>query len=583
MILSKEQEKFIELALSGKNVLVDACIGSGKTTSIQHLCTKITNKKILYLTYNRLLKVDAKDKIKLKNVSVHNYDGFAYWRLSATGNKIPSTSDLVTTFNRLLPEILAYDILIIDEYQDIKEEHSVMLNYIKDQNPNMQIIAVGDMKQKIYDTTTLDVEQFIDEFLVDYELMEFTQCFRLSKDLASKLGRIWKKTINGINDDCKIIEMDYSDITEYLASKDTKDILCLGARIGNMAKVLNKLENNYPEKFNKKTVYASIRDNDVVPTSDCAIFTTFDASKGLERKVCVIFDYSEEYWETRITKPQTKYDILRNIFCVAASRGKNEIVFVRHYKDTPLSERTLSTNKNIRSKFGDMNISEMFDYKFKEDIEECYNLLKIELVKPKGEEINIETHDDLIDLSPCIGIYQEAMFFSNYDIDKQIELLQSIHGDRSIYINNEWLIEKKILAITAFETNQKRYIKQVDPNFISEEQRLLLFKRLFNEFSTTETVQQACHIEFSDLHSGDMFKARGRCDVIKNNCVYELKFTNALSHEHYLQCASYIIGLGLETGYLWNVRTDEMYKITIPNKYKFLKSVKKTITKRYYE
>ena len=32
--LSEEQSEFIELALDGGNILVDACIGSGKTTAI---------------------------------------------------------------------------------------------------------------------------------------------------------------------------------------------------------------------------------------------------------------------------------------------------------------------------------------------------------------------------------------------------------------------------------------------------------------------------------------------------------------------------------------------------------------------
>lgn len=32
--LSVEQQLFIEKALQGKNILVDACIGSGKTTAI---------------------------------------------------------------------------------------------------------------------------------------------------------------------------------------------------------------------------------------------------------------------------------------------------------------------------------------------------------------------------------------------------------------------------------------------------------------------------------------------------------------------------------------------------------------------
>ncbi len=41
-------------------------------------------------------------------------------------------------------------------------------------------------------------------------------------------------------------------------------------------------------------------DNDSIgstqPTPNTAIFTTFDSSKGLERKVCVILDYTKSYW-----------------------------------------------------------------------------------------------------------------------------------------------------------------------------------------------------------------------------------------------------------------------------------------------
>lgn len=36
--LSDEQKEFVDVALAGHNVLVDACIGSGKTTAIQYLC-----------------------------------------------------------------------------------------------------------------------------------------------------------------------------------------------------------------------------------------------------------------------------------------------------------------------------------------------------------------------------------------------------------------------------------------------------------------------------------------------------------------------------------------------------------------
>lgn len=582
-MLSNEQMRFIELALEGNNVLVDACIGSGKTTSIQELCNRLpTNKKILYLTYNKLLKVDAKNKIKLKNVAVHNYDGFAFWRLKATGNNIPNQSNLVSYFNEVLPWIDSYDILIIDEYQDIKLEHSIMLNYIKDKNPNMQIIAVGDMAQKIYDMSTLEVEPFINEFLGDYIPMEFTQCFRLSKDHASMLSRIWKKEIIGVNKDCKISYMNNNQIIEYLAKQNVEDILCLGSRLGDLARVLNRLEKYYPNKFNKKTVYASIRDGEVLPNGDSAIFTTFDASKGLERKICVIFDFTEDYWNVRINQPQSNYEIIRNIFCVAASRGKGEIIFVKNKGKHILSEKSLSTPRNKRLNLTDVNISSMFDFKYSEDIKTCYNLLNIEEIPTERYDIPIKTHDELIDLSPCIGMYQEAMYFKNYNIDKQINFLKDLYKDRTLYIDNHWSLEKKILAITAFETHQNRYLKQVSIPFITEEQKKSIRDRLSTVLSENSNVQKKCELIFSNNSSFEEFYALGRCDVITDDYVYELKFVHALAMEHYLQCACYMIGLDREEGILWNVRTNEMQKITIPDKEEFLNAVKKAITKGLY-
>ena len=44
--------------------------------------------------------------------------------------------------------------------QDIEQEFAEMLWKIKEANPSMQIVAVGDMQQKIYDKTTLNVPDF---------------------------------------------------------------------------------------------------------------------------------------------------------------------------------------------------------------------------------------------------------------------------------------------------------------------------------------------------------------------------------------------------------------------------------------
>ena len=499
-------------------------------------------------------------------------------------------SDLIRCFNKERPKLEHYDILIIDEYQDIELELAEMLEYIKSTNSKIQIIAVGDMEQKIYDKTTLDVPVFMKQFLGDHINLQFTSCFRLSTDLASMLGRVWQKKIIGVNENCIVEKMTVEAVVNFLTEQNPEDILCLGARWGDLSDTLNLLEEKCPAKFNKKTVYASISDRDATgatqPKPTSAIFTTFDSSKGLERKICVVFDFTESYWQSRISKPQQSYKILRNIFCVAASRGKERIIFVSS-EEAMLSEKTLSTDVQTSYKFQDVDISGMFDFKYKEDIEECYSLLQVRsLTKPENlSEIDISNKDDLIDLSPCIGIYQEAVFFSGYEIDKSIEFFIDINIDKKfIYSENDrnLILDKKILFLVSMETKQNRYRVQVDTPFVSESERRQIIDRLGSLFSKDKTVQIPCTIDFSDTKQGDCaFAARGFADVIKNDIVYELKFVSELNHEHFLQCASYVVALGLEKGILWNTKNNACFEIQIPNRNKYLDAVTKAITKGY--
>lgn len=590
--LSDEQEVFLHKALLGENILVDACIGSGKTTAIQQLCRAFPETtQILYLTYNKLLKLDAKGKIKNKNVTVTNYHGFAFHMLRKVGVE-PNIADAIQLFNDIKPQIKTYDVLIIDEYQDIEQEFSEMLEYIKSTNPTIQIIAVGDMAQKIYDKTTLDVSAFMEEFLGPHIKLVFTKCFRLSAELAKKLGRIWKKQIIGVNDSCVVEKMTVPEVMRFLSVQDPKEVLCLGSRTGDMANVLNNLENSYSDRFNKKTVYASIADKDSLgksePSKTTAIFTTFDSSKGLERKICVVFDFTESYWNVRVKKPQQKYEILRNIFCVAASRGKEHIIFVTG-DEALLSEETILTEPNSETKYDDtVNISEMFDFKYREDVENCYALLECSEIEVDDKSvIDITPTDGLIDLSPCIGIYQEAVFFNQdqYDIDKEIELYFRTHKNGSKGKEAAKLsLDEKILYLTALETKQERYQKQVTTPFVSDSEQKAIIERLSKIFIRDETVQVQCEIPFYEENSDhECFTAIGLCDVLKNNVIYELKFVSELSHVHFLQCACYMIALKIDKGILWNTRDNTRYEIHIPDRDAFLNAVAKATTKRKLE
>ena len=232
----------------------------------------------------------------------------------------------------------------------------------------------------------------------------------------------------------------------------------------------------------------------------------------------------------------------------------------------------------------------MFDFKYEESIEQCYKLLGISPIAEEDcSQIDIKTRDALIDLSPCVGIYQEAAYFKNYDIDKGLEMYFTIHPqEKGLYARDKYdSLDEKILLLTTLETKQRRYIEQVQPPFVQKDEKKTLIKRLKSRLSAKENVQVEADISFWYADGRLAFHAMGLADVVKEDTVYELKFVNELSHKHFLQCACYMVALGLPKGILWNTRTNVLFSIAVPDRNAFLDAVTNAITKgailRYFQ
>ena len=602
--LTEEQKEVLHQVSAGRNVLVDACIGSGKTTVIQLLCSQYPDRRILYLTYNKLLKADAIEKIKNKNTKVTNYHGFAYQALKKIGIET-AVSELIRTFCQYQPECEKYQLMVIDEYQDISSDIAEMLRIIKRQNPDIQIVAVGDMWQKIYSNTRLDILDFMDDFLEDYKLLRFTTCFRICHELANRLSKVWKKPINGVNQECEVLEMTEEEAISFLSAQNPKDVLCIG-RLPTVLEeptpltiCLNELETKFPEKYNKYTTYATIHTDNpsmaVAPNKNTAIFTNYDKCKGLEKSICVIYDYTEEHWLKR-TNYNVKYEIIRNLFCVAASRGKRKIIFVKKQGQKPLSMETLCerTFVTLNSNY---SLDSMFNYKYSEDIERCWQMLSIEQIKNNDDNfLSVLDHDALIDLTPCISIYQR-LFFHNYDINAQIADMNYYSKNYSLYSTqnaispltkeekqNEMKVQKKILLITAKNTGQLRYVYQTKAPFVSEESKKILFKNLSNVFKGTEETQTPYCTEIhyknsNENNSVSCINIFGRIDIRRYNTNYNLFYTDELSHEQFLITAFCMILSGSTIGIIWNTKKNKMYRIEIPDTEQFFMTVISTITK----
>ena len=604
--LTDEQQMFIDMALAGKNILVDACIGSGKTTTIQKACEVLSPKKVLYLTYNRRLYDDACKKIHDSNTTIATFHRFA--AQCCAGNGIAQTSmNTVCRQFANISHIPKYDVVIVDEYQDLREDTAGVLNaicrisYLEYNGFVPQFLIVGDMQQKIYDTSNFKADAFIQYLfgvIKNDEYMRFTKCFRLAPTYAAEIGQAWGKSIIGCNPNNRVETIDsLRHVANILSMYEPKDILVLGGKMswGARTQLQNMLEEMHPNKFNKNTVYASMDEQDEMQsfdTSDAAIFTTYDSAKGLERKVCVVCDFTDKYLEAR-QKHSVSRQILKNIFLVAASRGKERIIF---YTDNRYSDK-LSFAK-IGAITGDMPIdmkpvamSNAFEHKYEEDIRDCVDFLNITKIQDAGETIQATKSDGFIDLSACIGIHAQATYFENFDIDSIILRNKMDALNRGIKLpefNPTWSLQKKILYYISMESGQLRYLRDIKKKFVSRAADKAIHSRLATVFDGTESVELPCRITFQNAKNavtgariGDK-TLTGRCDVFTHDGeLYELKFVDTVTPDHELQAALYAIAFDVEYAVIWNLQDDTKYRVSIdPAKISdFLQCVCKCISK----
>lgn len=606
VIFTAEQQFFIDRALAGKNILVDACIGSGKTTAIQKACSLLSPKRVLYLTYNRRLYDDACKKIFDDNTTIATFHRFAAQCCAA--NEITSTSMMAVCreFMTDVTHIPKYDVVIVDEYQDLREDTAGVLNsicrlsYSEYDGFVPQFLIVGDMQQKIYDTSNFNVEEFIQYLfgiIGNDEYMKFTQCFRLAKSYAADIGQAWGKSIVGCNPDNRVETFDsLRNIAVILNGYEPKDILVLGGKMawGGRTQLQNMLEDMYPLKFNKNTVYASMDDQDEMmsfDTSDAAIFTTYDSAKGLERKICVIFDFTEKYLDAR-QKHSVSRQILKNIFLVAASRGKERIIFYEGERDVKLDFDTIgSITGEMPIDMMPVYISQAFEHKYEEDIRDCMDFLSIDVIQPAGTVIKAKKSEGFIDLSPCIGIHAQATYFDNFDIDAMVRMGDADAKNKGISLpdyKDTWSLQKKILYYTAMESGQLRYLKDVHSKFVSTVADKAIRDRLALTFNGSEDVEENCRIIFQRAKNtntgariGDKILV-GRCDAFTSSGeLYELKFVESIKPDHELQAALYSIAFGLDHAVLWNLQDNSQYHISVePDRISdFLQCVCKCVSK----
>ena len=361
---STEQQHIINHVKQGKNVIVDACAGSGKSTTILSCAVSLENKKVLQLTYNKTLRHEVQEKVVelgLSNIEVHTYHSLAYNYYHHDGQMDNGIRRIIREDvqpKQLLP---AFDLLVVDEAQDMTKVYFLLLlKLIRDSGRTFQIMILGDKRQGLYDFKGADIRflTFGKECWIDLPQLvsqEFVLCtlktsYRITVPMARFVNnalldekRLWAvkqgmPVMYVRRDNFGIAKLIIAQIEHLLANgANFEEFYILAGSIkGKFIKVLENLlvEKNIPcylstqenqEQLDKRIIHNKV------------VFSTFHSVKGRQRKYVFVLGFDESYF--KYYARNLPMDVCPNTMYVACTRALDKLyVFEKsgHEQDAPL-------------------------------------------------------------------------------------------------------------------------------------------------------------------------------------------------------------------------------------------------------
>ena len=202
-LVSEEQQSIITHVIKGYNVVVDACAGSGKSTTILSTALALPHKRFLLITYNKSLRKEIQEKVVelgIKNVTVHTYHSLAV-AIYDREAFVDKAMRLLVQQNRTPLRFIPADIIVLDEAQDMTFLYfRLIVKYIKDLNSPVQIMVLGDFMQGLYEFKGADIRfltkahEIWDQFLLlqnqQFELCSLKTSYRITQPMADFVNNV---------------------------------------------------------------------------------------------------------------------------------------------------------------------------------------------------------------------------------------------------------------------------------------------------------------------------------------------------------------------------------------------------------
>ena len=603
IILSNEQKIVIKEIGKGVNLMGDCVAGSGKTTSVLYIAKQYPNKKIIQITYNALLRLEVKNHVRkmgLQNIEVHTYNSLAVKYYDKNGHNNETIRKIVDYNSSPKNKIPNFDIIIIDEAQDMTNLFfQLIYKFQKDMDNIFQMVILGDKYQGVYGSKGADTrfltlaDKVWSKPFVPFYL---STSYRLTNQNASFINEVMLgyKRITGVRDGfcVKYIRLNVFEemnkvihiIKRLIKKRNIKyeDIFILAPSLNskNTNAPIRRLENelvmnNFPVYYHNSEDQRI--DDDLIKNK--IVFSTFHSVKGRERKVVIVNGFDSKYFQYYATDmdpnkcPETLY--------VATTRAKEILILLEHYQNGPLP----FLKKNYEE-MKQCDYIEFIDHPMQPLITEIkpqveFNTSPTELVKFIKEDnikvlsvlakkifmdikfpqytidipSKIMIDDKVEDVSDINGITIPAIFEYNQrefcSIKKIVDNeYNQLKKDEHLFLQNAYLKSNKLekssdfvyLSILYISLTERIYnkINQITNHTWLKNRMITPCLETLEKYLPKNTkFEKEINYECKKFLEYGTIYINGRIDAYNDTTVWELKCVDSLSLEHLLQIVIY--------------------------------------------
>lgn len=583
---SEEQQAIIRAVSDGQNVIVNAVAGSGKTTTILFCAAALPEQRILHLTYNKHLQLDAKakcDEWQLNNLDIMTLHGFC----RKFYNDLMGDEALLNALgeNSAPKRLIDYDIIFVDECQDLNMTFFHFVRKIMNDFEIKQIVMLGDVWQTVYRFKGSD-ERFM--ILADkifsqegsqttFVRLPLNYSFRLTKQMAEFVNHVSGCKIRSNRNGPMVyygqpgILRIFGMICDLLKQYKPDDIFILSTST-RQDYTLKELENKLVEK--KIPVFVPDDEQHLRPevVQGKLIITTFHQAKGRERPVVLLAPFGARYYEQTKSDP----DYLTEALYVGITRAKEKLYlftdwgmsralpvnYIGNFVDLPSVfiepelKKKFKPSQTSKTPYTVINPSEFSRHLPKDLIEYVLNLRDIMFDQQWVEEqTEIETNElvestvggsaeQIADINgiaiPFFHLMKYPQFIGQFDKEtiKAIQpLLTPLGGKFPPQTTADCL--KIALCLWSLNSGLKFKMEQIRHfDWMYDD----IADAIVSRFMTFHTSDIEFEVERSLVIRGICtreLRYSGILDAVNKHFIYEYKFVDQLNAEHFLQVMLY--------------------------------------------